>query len=71
VLCDSEQAVMGGYRYYDYAARIREEYAHLTGELFRRGRAEVLRRLLAAPRLYRTAVAYAVWEETARASMRA
>jgi predicted metal-dependent HD superfamily phosphohydrolase len=71
VLCDADLAVLGGDRYDDYAARIREEYAHVPGELFRRGRAEVLRRLLAAPRLYRTPVAYALWEETARASMRA
>ncbi|WP_113702721.1 hypothetical protein, partial [Nonomuraea lactucae] len=81
VLCDADLAVLGspgphgphgpdGHGDYDgYAARIREEYAHVPDDLFRLGRAEVLRRLLAVPRLYRTPEAYELWEERARANM--
>ncbi|TMR98672.1 metal-dependent phosphohydrolase [Nonomuraea basaltis] len=71
VLCDADLAVLGGPGYEAYAAAIRQEYAHVPGELFRKGRAEVLRRLLATPRLYRTARARELWEEPARANMTA
>ncbi|GAA3562752.1 hypothetical protein GCM10022419_049260 [Nonomuraea rosea] len=69
VLCDADLAVLGSPGYDDYAARIREEYAHVPDELFRKGRAEVLRRLLAVPSLYRTRRGRALWEERARANM--
>ncbi|MEV0594739.1 HD domain-containing protein [Nonomuraea cavernae] len=69
VLCDADLAVLAGPGYDDYAARIRQEYAHVPAELFRRGRAEVLRRLLATPRLYRTPEAYTLWEAAARANL--
>ncbi|MFG3436852.1 metal-dependent phosphohydrolase [Nonomuraea sp. NPDC047897] len=71
VLCDADLAVLGGDGYADYAARVREEYAHVPDHLFRQGRAAVLRRLLATPRLYRTSRAYELWEARARASMSA
>lgn len=71
VLCDADLAVLGGDGYDDYAARVREEYAHVPEDLFRQGRAEVLRRLLATPRLYRTPRAYELWEARARANMSA
>jgi predicted metal-dependent HD superfamily phosphohydrolase len=71
VLCDADLAVLGGDGYADYAARIRQEYAHVPDELFRQGRAQVLRRLLAQPRLYRTPPARELWEERARAAMSA
>ncbi|WP_101785136.1 HD domain-containing protein [Nonomuraea indica] len=71
VLCDADLAVLGRDGYGDYAARVREEYAHVPEDLFRQGRAEVLRRLLATPRLYRTARAYELWEARARANMSA
>ncbi|MEU8149079.1 metal-dependent phosphohydrolase [Nonomuraea sp. NPDC048901] len=71
VLCDADLAVLGGPDYEPYTARIRQEYAHVPDELFRQGRAAVLRRLLAVPRLYRTAEAYALWEARARANMSA
>ncbi|SDM65814.1 HD domain-containing protein [Nonomuraea jiangxiensis] len=71
VLCDADLAVLGRPGYDDYAARIRQEYAHVPDPAFRRGRAGVLRRLLAAPRLYRTPRARELWEEPARANMAA
>ncbi|MEV4109526.1 metal-dependent phosphohydrolase [Nonomuraea sp. NPDC049695] len=69
VLCDADLAVLGRPGYDEYAARIRQEYAHVPDDLFRKGRAEVLRRLLAVPRLYRTCRARELWEERARANM--
>ncbi|MFG1708909.1 metal-dependent phosphohydrolase [Nonomuraea sp. M3C6] len=71
VLCDADLAVLGRSGYDDYAARIRQEYAHVPDDLFRQGRAEVLRRLLAVPRLYRTRRARELWEGPARANMTA
>ena len=53
-------------RYDDYAAAVRTEYAHLSDEVFTAGRAEVLRELMAKPRLFHTAYALAQWEEPAR-----
>ncbi|MFG6197429.1 metal-dependent phosphohydrolase [Nonomuraea sp. JJY05] len=69
VLCDADLAVLGLPGYDDYAGRIRQEYAHVPDELFRAGRAEVLRRLLAVPSLYRTERARELWEERARSNM--
>ncbi|MEV6155660.1 metal-dependent phosphohydrolase [Nonomuraea sp. NPDC052129] len=71
VLCDADLAVLGGPDYQPYTAQIRQEYAHVPDDLFRQGRAAVLRRLLAVPRLYRTDEAYALWEARARANMSA
>ncbi|MFE3454781.1 hypothetical protein ACFXJ8_38250 [Nonomuraea sp. NPDC059194] len=71
VLCDADLAVLGGDDYAGYAAAVRQEYAHVPDELFRLGRAQVLRRLLAAPRLYRTALGHDLWEARARASLTA
>jgi predicted metal-dependent HD superfamily phosphohydrolase len=63
--------VLGRPGYDDYAAAIRREYAHVPDDLFRKGRSDVLRRLLAVPRLYRTDRARDLWEERARANMEA
>ncbi len=71
VLCDADLAVLAGPGYADYARAVREEYAHVPGPLFAQGRAEVLRRLLATPTLYRTRRARDLWEERARANMAA
>ncbi|MFI7703711.1 metal-dependent phosphohydrolase [Nonomuraea sp. NPDC049480] len=71
VLCDADLAVLGGRGYAAYAAAIRQEYAHVPDDLFRKGRSEVLRRLLATERLYRTARARDLWEDRARANMAA
>lgn len=71
VLCDADLAVLGGDDYETYAANIRQEYAHVPDDLFRQGRAQVLRRLLAVPELFRTPQARELWEERARAHMSA
>jgi predicted metal-dependent HD superfamily phosphohydrolase len=71
VLCDADLAVLGSPGYDAYAAAVRQEYAHVPGDLFRQGRAEVLRRLLAMPRLYRTPLARELWEDRARANLAA
>lgn len=68
VLCDADLAVLAGApaEYAAYAAAVREEYGFVPDELFRAGRADVLRQLLALPRLFRTPVAYERWERVAR-----
>uniref|UniRef100_UPI001C5CFA20 HD domain-containing protein n=1 Tax=Nonomuraea rhizosphaerae TaxID=2665663 RepID=UPI001C5CFA20 len=71
VLCDADLAVLGSPGYDAYSGQIRQEYAHVPDAAFRQGRAAVLRRLLAVPRLYRTDEAHALWEERARANMTA
>ncbi|NUP81578.1 MAG: metal-dependent phosphohydrolase [Nonomuraea sp.] len=71
VLCDADLSVLGRPGYDAYAADIRREYAHVPDDLFRKGRSEVLRRLLAVPELYRTSRARELWEDRARANMTA
>jgi predicted metal-dependent HD superfamily phosphohydrolase len=65
VLCDADLAVLGRPGYEEYARAIRQEYAHVPDEAFRKGRAQVLRRLLAVPALYRTPRARRLWQERA------
>jgi predicted metal-dependent HD superfamily phosphohydrolase len=68
VLCDADLAVLAGdpAGYAAYAAAVREEYAFVPDDVFQAGRADVLRRLLALPRLFRTARGHDRWENTAR-----
>ncbi|KNB51492.1 hypothetical protein [Streptomyces caatingaensis] len=68
VLCDADLAVLGGppEAYAAYAAEVRQEYGFVPNETFRAGRAEVLRQLLALPRLFRTPLGHERWERTAR-----
>ncbi len=72
VMCDADLAILaaGPERYAAYAAAVREEHAQLADETFRAGRADLLRRLLARPALYRTAPARARWEAAARHNLR-
>ncbi|MEV5506325.1 HD domain-containing protein [Streptomyces orinoci] len=72
VLCDADLAVLaGGARdYAAYAAAVRQEYGFVPPEVFRAGRAEVLRQLLALPRLFRTPLANERWEQAARRNLR-
>ncbi|CAN5553156.1 hypothetical protein BH24ACT11_BH24ACT11_12940 [soil metagenome] len=73
VLSDADLAVLGAspQRYRSYVAGVRKEYAHVSDQAFRAGRAEVLRTLLAQPQLFRTADGRARWEAPARQSMHA
>lgn len=54
LLCDADLAVLAATpaRYREYAAGVREEYAHLGEDQFRAGRASVLQDLLGRPALY-------------------
>lgn len=71
VLCDADLAVLAGdpAEYAEYAAAVREEFGFVPDEQFRTGRAAVLRRLLALPRLFRTPFAYEQWEAVARRNL--
>ncbi|MFI1970308.1 hypothetical protein BLA24_27870 [Streptomyces cinnamoneus] len=70
-LCDADLAVLGGApeEYAAYAAAVREEYGFVPDAAFREGRADVLRRLLALPRLYRTPLGHDRWELLARRNL--
>ncbi|MGW7004993.1 HD domain-containing protein [Streptomyces sp. NPDC054933] len=71
VLCDADLAVLAAAprEYAAYAAAVREEYGFVPDEAFRAGRADVLRQLLALPRLFHTAYGYEHWERTARRNL--
>lgn len=73
VLCDADLAVLGGApeEYAAYARAIRTEYADTPDELFRPGRAAILRSLLEPPALFRTAVAQDRYEVRARENLAA
>jgi len=73
VLCDADLRILASdpWRHAEYVHDVREEYAHVPEGDFRKGRAAVLRDLLAADRLYRTDIAYGRWEERARANLAA
>jgi predicted metal-dependent HD superfamily phosphohydrolase len=68
VLCDADLGVLAGSptEYAEYAAAVREEYAFVSDEDFRAGRAAILRRLLALPHLFRTVYGQEHWEQLAR-----
>lgn len=72
LLSDADLAVLGAdpVRYARYAADVREEYAHVDEDAFRRGRTAVLRSLLDRPRLYVTAEGHRRWDSAARANLR-
>jgi predicted metal-dependent HD superfamily phosphohydrolase len=73
VLCDADLAILAAdeARYAEYVAGVRAEYAHVPDDDFARGRAAVLRQLMAAPALFRTPSARASWEALARANVNA
>lgn len=72
-LCDADLAILAAEpeAYAAYAAAVREEYGFVPDEAFRAGRAEVLRQLLALPRLFRTPYGAAEWEARARRNLAA
>jgi predicted metal-dependent HD superfamily phosphohydrolase len=73
VLCDADLAILATdpARYADYARGVREEHAHLQYDDFARGRAVVLRGLLAHESLFHTVFARQAWESAARANVTA
>ncbi|MFE0174140.1 hypothetical protein ACFWZ2_17640 [Streptomyces sp. NPDC059002] len=70
-LCDADLAILASPpdTYAAYAAAVREEYGFVPDEAFRSGRAEILRQLLALPRLFRTPYGAANWEAPARENL--
>ncbi|MEV7190843.1 hypothetical protein AB0N81_03410 [Streptomyces sp. NPDC093510] len=70
-LCDADLAILAAPpdTYAAYAAAVREEYGFVPDEAFRSGRADVLRRLVALPRLFRTPYGAANWEAPARENL--
>jgi len=72
LVSDADLAVLGSApdRYARYVRQVRAEYAHVPDDAFRRGRAGVLRSLLAGDTLFRTPQGAALWEERARANLR-
>ncbi|AZM53950.1 hypothetical protein DMA15_16360 [Streptomyces sp. WAC 01529] len=70
-LCDADLAILAAApdAYAAYAAAVREEYGFVPDEAFRAGRADVLRQLLALPRLFRTPYGAAHWEAPARENL--
>ncbi|MEU2154557.1 HD domain-containing protein [Streptomyces sp. NPDC019396] len=68
VLCDADLAILASApeAYAAYAAAVREEYGFVPDDAFRVGRADVLRHLLALPRLFRTPYGEREWEAAAR-----
>lgn len=68
VLCDADLAILAADegRYADYVAGVRREHAHLDDEAFGRGRAAVLRDLMAKPHLFHTPAARERWEARGR-----
>jgi predicted metal-dependent HD superfamily phosphohydrolase len=73
VLIDADLAVLGSEpaAYQAYATGVRVEYAHLDDDAWRRGRAEVVRRLLARQPLFATEPGRRRWESRARANLAA
>jgi predicted metal-dependent HD superfamily phosphohydrolase len=71
LLCDADLSILAAdpARYDAYAAAVRREYGHVPDEVFRIGRAEVLRHLLGLPVLYRVVPERAQWEVRARANL--
>ena len=73
LLCDADLAILaaGPERYAAYVAGVRKEYADLDDVTFARGRTSVLEQLVEAEHLYATPQGRALWEESARANVRA
>jgi len=73
VLSDADLAILAApaRRYGEYVADVRQEYAHVPDDLFRQGRAAILRDLLAKAALFHTAHARKHWEPAARANVEA
>jgi predicted metal-dependent HD superfamily phosphohydrolase len=73
VLSDADLSVLASppNRYATYVADVRREYAAVPDDLFRTGRAAILRSLLAGDRVFRTPSAHERWEADARANIAA
>ncbi|MFI5780785.1 metal-dependent phosphohydrolase [Nocardia sp. NPDC051570] len=73
VLCDADLAVLAADEsaYAAYTSAVRAEYAHVPDDLFRSGRAAVLRGLIQQDPLFRTPTGQARYAAAARANLAA
>jgi predicted metal-dependent HD superfamily phosphohydrolase len=73
VLSDADLSVLASppNRYATYVADVRREYAAVPDDLFRTGRAAILRSLVEGDRVFRTPSAHERWEADARANIAA
>lgn len=71
LLCDADLAVLGGSpgAYSRYLVSVRQEYAHVPADDFVKGRAAVLRRLLALEPLFHTPRGRNLWDAQARVNL--
>lgn len=72
-LIDADLAILGASeeRYRRYTTAIRKEYAFVSDAEYRAGRASVLKKFLARPRIYTHRVVFEEGEERARANLQA
>lgn len=70
-LLDADLAIFASpsWRYEEYTAAVREEYAHVSDVDFARGRAEILESYIVRSAVYRGDVARGLWEARARANL--
>lgn len=70
-LVDADLEILGrdAQAYRRYMSQVRADYSHVSDTDFSQGRAQVLQRLLGAPRLFHTHVGYVRWEAAARANI--
>ncbi|MFP3714756.1 DUF4031 domain-containing protein [Puerhibacterium sp. TATVAM-FAB25] len=73
LVSDADLAILGAGPavYRRYVQQVRAEYGHVPDDAFRAGRAAVLRRLLALPRLFATPDGRRRWADRARANLTA
>lgn len=73
VLSDADLAALAvpPEQYRRNSAAIRQEYLHVSDDMFRTGRAHVIEMLLAEPKLFRTPLGQVRWETAARDNLRA
>lgn len=67
LLCDADLAVLGGApdAYFRYVAGVRQDYAHVSESDFAKGRAGVVRRLIALDPLFHTRRGRELWADQA------
>ncbi|GAB3908124.1 hypothetical protein GCM10029964_107390 [Kibdelosporangium lantanae] len=70
VLLDADLAILASPDYDQYVTQVRQEYAAHPDEVWRPGRANVLKSLLTKDTLYQTAKARTLWEARARDNIR-
>lgn len=71
LIIDIDLAIFGqnDRKFDDYEFKIRQEYAHVPDDVFRKKRAEILRTFLDQPRIFRTSFFHGRYEEQARANL--